>query len=359
MSRPSLHPIRSQGRDLSRCLLLRPAQLVLAVTLLALGAVDAAAQAKLRLATLAPKNTSFHKSLIEMGEKWRKSTGGAVTLTIYTDGTQGGEADMVRRMRVGQLQAGLLSVAGLLQIDESVTALQLMPMTFRDFNELDHVSEKLRPTLEKKLEEKGFVALFWADAGWVRFFSKQPARLPDDYKRMKMFVWTGDTRSSAVMRAIGINAVPLEQTDILIGLQTGLIDAVPTIPVYALAGQFQNPAPHMLDINWVPLVGACVVTKKAWDALPANQRQEMLKAAAEAGKQIRERARNESNEAVEAMKQRGLKVTVPDDGTLAHWHKFAEDVQPSIRGKVVPAEMYDEVQRLLREYRATGGKAKP
>ena len=130
---------------------------------------------KIRLATLAPKDTSFHKSLLAMGEKWKKASGGSVALTIYTDGTMGGEADMVRRMRVGQIQASLLTVAGLLQIDESATALQLMPMCFHTFEEFDFVSEKLRPMMEKKLEEKGFVSLFLGDAGWVRFFSKKPA----------------------------------------------------------------------------------------------------------------------------------------------------------------------------------------
>jgi TRAP-type C4-dicarboxylate transport system substrate-binding protein len=318
-----------------------------------------AAESKVRLATLAPKNTSFHKSLMTMGEQWRQSSGGGVALTIYTDGTMGGEADMVRRMRVGQIQAALISVAGLLQIDESVTALQLMPMTFRNFDELDYVSEKLRPTLEKRMAEKGFVVLFWADAGWVTFFSKQPARLPDDFKKTKMFVWSGDTRSQEVMKAIGINAVPLEQTDILTGLQTGLIETVPSVPVFALAGQFYGPASHMLDLKWVPLVGAAVITKKAWEAIPESQRPGLLKSAEAAGQQIRALGRAESVEAIEAMKKRGLKVAPVDAATLSIWEDFAESVQPRVRGKVVPAEMYDEVHRLLKEYRAANGTKKP
>lgn len=313
---------------------------------------------RIRLATLAPKDTSFHKSLQTMGEKWRQASGSKVALTIYTDGTMGGEADMVRRMRVNQLQAAMLTVAGLLQIDESVTALQLMPMMFRDFEELDYVRDRLRPLLEKRMLDKGFVVLFWGDAGWVRFFSKQPALRPDDYKKMKMFVWSGDTRSIQVMKAIGINAVPLEQTDILTGLQTGLIDSVPSVPVYGLAGQFYGPAPHMLDLKWVPLVGATVVSKRTWDAVPAAHREAMLKAATEAGNEIRTRSRAESEEAVAAMQKRGLKVQTLTPDVLTEWHKFAAEVYPRIRGKVVPEDVFDEVQRLLKDYRATGGKSK-
>jgi TRAP-type C4-dicarboxylate transport system substrate-binding protein len=319
----------------------------------------AEASVRIKLATLAPKDTSFHKSLLNLGEQWRKASGGAVALTIFTDGTMGGEADMVRRMRIGQMQAAMLSVAGLLQIDESVTGLQLMPMVYHSLDEFDYVRDRLRPMLEKRFLDKGFVVLFWGDAGWVHFFSKQPASRPADFKKMKMFVWSGDTRSVEIMKAVGINPVPLEQTDILTGLQTGLIDAVPSVPFYALAGQFSGPAPHMLDVNWVPLVGATVITKKAWETIPAASRESLLKAAAAAGEQIKARSRAESSESVEAMKKRGLTVQAMTPELQLEWNKFAEEVYPQIRGKAVPAEMFDEIMRLVKEYRALGGKPKP
>ena len=326
---------------------------------LAPAATPAADTVKIKLATLAPKDSSFHKTLQVMGEKWRQASGGAITLTLYTDGTMGGEGDMVRRMRVGQIQAAMLTAGGLTQIEESVAALQLMPMMFRDFAELDYVREKLRPGLEKKFLDKGFVVLYWGDAGYAHFFSKHPAKLPDDYKKMKMSVWSGDTRSGEVMKAIGINAVPLEQTDVLTGLQTGLIDVTPSVPIIALAGQFYNPAPYMLDVNWVPVVGATVITRKSWDAISAPQQAAFRKAAAEAGEQIKLRSRAESVEAVTAMKGRGLKVQTLSAEQLAEWHKFAEGVYPRIRGNIVPAAMFDEVQRLLKEFRAAAGKPTP
>jgi TRAP-type transport system periplasmic protein len=269
----------------------------------------------------------------------------------------GGEADMVRRMRVGQLQAAMLSVSGLLQIEEGVTGLQAMPMMFRDLDEFDYVQERLRPMLEQRMLDKGFVVLFWGDAGWVRFFSRSPGSRPDDFKRMKMFVWSGDSRTVQVMRSIGINAVPLEQTDALTGLQTGLIDAIPTPPFYALAGQYFNTASHMLELNWVPLVGATVISKRTWDTVPANQRAALLKAAEEAGDQIKRRSRTESDESVEAMQRRGLTVHKVSPELEAEWRSFAESVYPEIRGRVVPADIFDRVQELLREYRAKGSEA--
>jgi TRAP-type C4-dicarboxylate transport system substrate-binding protein len=270
----------------------------------------------------------------------------------------GGEADMVRRMRVGQIQAALLSGSGVAQIDDSVTALQTMPMMYRTFEEFEHVQAKLRPMIEKRMLDKGFIVLFLADAGWVKFFSKRQGALPDDFLKMKMFAWVGDPRTVEVMKAIGVPAVPLEQTDILTGLQTGLIDSVPTIPVVGLTGQFYTPAPNLLDLNWTPLMGATVITKKAWDSIPEKSRAAMLAAAAETGKQIRDRSHAEGDEAVEAMKKRGLKVTTLNPEQVDAWNKFAESVYPKIRGKVVPADIFDDVQRILAEYRKQKGEAK-
>ncbi len=310
------------------------------------------AAVRVRLGTLAPKGSSYHQILLGMAEKWRQAPGGGVSLTIFSDGSMGGEADMVRRMRVGQIQSGLLTVVGLSAIDPSVSALQDMPMMFHSLDEVDYVRQKLSPTIERKLLEKGFVVLFWGDSGWVRFFSKQPVLYPADMKKMKLFTWAGDAHQLDIMKAGGYQPVPLETNDILPSLQTGLITAVPSTPFYALAGQFYGPAPHMLDLNWAPLVGGAVITKKSWDSIPSSAQEIVLKAAKEAGEQIQIKSRAEGNEAVDAMKKRGLIVHPVTSEIEAAWHKAAEEVYPKIRGTIVPSDLFDEVQKLLQEYRA-------
>jgi len=321
----------------------------------ALGLSTAAAAqeaVKIRLGTLAPRGTSWHRSLLEMGEKWRAAQGPGSAFIVYTDGSQGGEADMVRRMRVGQLNAALLSVVGLTEIDDSVAALQKMPMVFRSWDEVDYVREKLRPGLEKRFLEKGFVVLFWGDAGWVRFFSKEPALRPADYRRMKVFAWVGDNPQVDIMKALGYQPVVLEISDILPGLQTGMINMVPSTPFYALVGQFYGHAPYMLDMNWVPIVGAVVMTRKAWDAMSPSAQKALRQAADAGGAELRAISRRENEEAVAAMKKRGLKVEPLTPEIEAEWRAVAEQAYPLIRGRMVPAPLFDEVQQALREYRA-------
>jgi TRAP-type C4-dicarboxylate transport system substrate-binding protein len=332
---------------------------MLAGLLLASAAANGAEGTRIRLATLAPKDTSFHKILLKMGAAWRETSGGEVSLVTFTDGTMGSEADMVRRMRVGQIQAAMLTVSGLMLIEDSVSGLQSMPLVFRSLEELDFVRERLRASLERKFIDRGFVVLFWADAGWVQYFSKRPVRQPEDLHRLKTFVWAGHQRTVDLMKSLGIDAVPLEFTDTLTGLQTGLIEVVPTVPTYALAGQFYGQTKHMLRLNWVPLVGATVVTKKAWDAVPEASRRAMLMAAQETGAEIRKRSREENEESVRAMQKRGLEVHELTPEQLEAWRRYAEAAYPRIRGEIVPADMFDSIQRLLEEYRAVDTQKKP
>src|SRR6266581_5568628 len=310
---------------------------------------------RINLGTLAPRGSSYHQSLQTMAERWKQAPGGA-RLVIYPDGTQGGETDMVRLMRVGSLHAGLLTAVGLAEIEPGVTGLQTLPMMFRNFDEFEFVNDQLRPMLEKRLAEKGFVVLFWVDAGWVRYFSKEPTLTPDDMKKRKVFVWAGNTAQVDIMKKHGYNPVPLETGEILPGLQTGLINTVPAPPLFALATQIDTRAPHMLELRWAPLVGACVIKKETWEKISADARETMLKAAGEAGKEIRANSRRESDESVAAMKKRGLNVHELTSELETRWRAAAEEIYPDIRGRIVPADIFDEVQRLLKEYRAGGGK---
>ncbi len=311
------------------------------------------AQTQIRLATLAPHGTTYHQEMLAMGERWQQQ---GVKLTIYTEG-MGSEPEIVRRMRIGQLQAGLLTVGGLAAIDDSVAALQEMPMMFRSLDEAVYVRQQLRSELDKRLYDKGFVVLFWSDSGWVRVFSRDLAVHPDDLcKRMKMFVTAGPggDHQVEIMKALNCHPVQLEWDNLIPALQTGLVDAAATAPMLALAGQFNLMAHHMLELNWVPLVGALVVTRKAWEGIPPATQQALRQAAEVAGENIQSRSRIESAQAVEAMRKRGMQVHAVTPAVEAEWRAMAEHVYPTVRGGIVPAEMFDRVQQLLAKYRSAG-----
>jgi len=314
-----------------------------------------ARQTRVKLATLAPKGTSFHLILQEMGQTWREAPDGGIRLTIFTDGTMGGEADVVRRIGLGQLQAGLLTISGLTEIDLNVGGLQNIPMAYQSYDEVEYVRDRLGPKYEKIFAARGYVILGWFDTGWVKIFSKKPIERPEDMRGGKVFVVPGSPGALEVARSIGTQPVELEPTDVLVSLQTGLVNIAAAPPIYALAAQFYQPAPYMLDVNWMPLSGAIVMSQKSWNRLTEGQREVVKISATAASRKLTDRARVEMQESIDAMVKRGLKVQSIDGELQETWTKFGVGLHPQIRGGVVPEAEFDEIMRLLQEYRESNG----
>jgi TRAP-type C4-dicarboxylate transport system substrate-binding protein len=304
----------------------------------------------IKMGTIAPDGSPWHQILLDIGEKWRQSSGGRIKLIVYAGGKLGDEPGLVDKLRVRQIQAAALS-AGLGDIEPAVKALQL-PMMFASYEELDYVRDRMAPRLEALIEKRGFIVLNWGDVGWVHFFTKTPALRLDDMRKLKLFSWAGDDQVVQLWRTNGFRPVALAATDILTGLQTGLIEALPTAPLYALLNQSFGLAPYMNDVKWAPLIGATVISKTTWYNLPPADRQNMLKAARDAGQSLRGGIRRMGDEAIVAMQKRKLTVVHADPAVVADWRKQAESVYPKLRGDMVAADLFDEVVRLRDEYRA-------
>ena len=319
---------------------------------LAIAEARAADAAQLRIATVAPAGSSFHKRLQALGNEWAKGPGG-VSMNIYA-GTQGGELQIVRRMRVGQLQGAMLSSVGLSQIDRSVTALQYLPLLFRDWDDVDAVRDRLRPQLEASLQKAGYVVLFWGDGGWVRYFSKKPITKISDLKSMRVYASSGEPETTEIFKNF-YTPVVLEPDQILLGLRNGMIDALPIPAFLANFSQVPTYAPYMLDLRWVPITGALVLTERAWKQLDPKAQAWFRETSDKAGVEIRRAGRLEDDQTVQAMKDKqGLKVTTLTPEAEREWRAEIERFYPRVRGTVIPAPMFDLTVETLKARHAAG-----
>jgi TRAP-type C4-dicarboxylate transport system substrate-binding protein len=318
--------------------------------LLLLVSASLPAQTIIRLGTLVPKGSRWHEILLNMGEEWKKASGGQIELKIYPGGEQGDEPEMVQKLRIKKLQAVALSGAGLSGIDAAVSALQV-PMMLNSYEELDYVRDRVSARLEKGLAQRGFIVLNWGDAGWVHFFTKQPAVHPDDIRKMKLCVLQGDNSTFELYKINGFHPVSLAATDILTGLQTGLIEAFQAPPLVALSNQWFGGAKNMLDVHFAQLVGATVISKDVWDKIPSPVQKEMLESARTAGVALRDEIRKAEAGSLPLMQQFGLNIVHADSKAVAEWRQLAESIWPKLRGTMVPPDLFDEVKRLRDEYR--------
>ncbi len=316
-----------------------------------------AQKVEIKLATILPAGTAQHFVLKKLDEDWRRASGETVRFRLI-DGQSDGEGGIVRKMNANVYHAAMMSAVGLSEIEEAVAALQKMPLVFRNWEEVDFVRERVHKKLEAKLAAKGYVVLFWGDAGWVNFFSKQKGLVPQDFKKMKMFTWAGDNAAVELMKQMGYNPIALETADILSGFSTGMIQMAPIPPLFALGAQINTVTEHLLEVNWAPIVGATVIKKQTWDKVPPEMQQKLLPLAAEAGKRMRTEGRKAHDEAVASMKKRGLNVHAVPPDLRREWDQLAAELAPRVRGKIVSAPIFDEVQQLLKEFRAAQAAGK-
>jgi len=309
-----------------------------------------AAKTTIHIGTVAPKDTPWYEVLLQMRQDWDRISKGEVDLKIHAGAALGDEVELVRKLRYGQLQAVAMSGVGLAHVEPGASCFQI-PMMFGSYEELDYVRERIAPDLEKRLLDKGYVVLNWGDAGWIHFFTKVPARTPDDIRGMKLFISADDAQALELYQAAGLQPVPLSLADMRSALTTGMIDAFDVPPLLAAVNQWFPLANHMLDLRWAPLVGATVVRKDIWKTIPESLRPALLESARRSGEKLRSRIRRMGDESIDAMKERGLEVIHIEGKALELWRKEAVAIYPKLRGGVVPAELFDRVRELRDEYR--------
>ena len=306
---------------------------------------------RIRIGTVAPQDSPWHETLKQLRQEWHRISQGAVKVQIYPGGVLGDGPEMVRQVRAGRIQAVTLTSAGLHQIDKAVSCLQI-PLMLDSFEELDYVRARISDQLERRLEERGFKLLHWGEVGWVHSFTTQPARTPDELRKLKLFTHAGDPEMESLYKEFGFRVVPLSLTDVITSLQTGMIEAVSLPPIFALLNESYRLAPNMASLRWTPLVGGTVISLKTWEQIPQELRPGMLEAATQAGDLLRDKIRRMDHDAVAEMKKRGLQVTQLNQAELEVWQKEAEAAYPRLRGRYCPADLFDQVRRLRDEFRS-------
>lgn len=316
----------------------------------ALAASQATAKPKhvLRIATLAPKGSSWMNAFERMNREIRKETGGEVALKLYPGGVMGDEKAMVRKMRTGQLDGGALTSVGLGDIEKQVLVLQL-PLTFKNYKELDYVRGQMSDTLTGLLNAQGFELLSWGDVGFNYLFSVQPIDEPSDIKKVKPWVWDADPISKVVMEVANVNATPLGVPDVLPSLSTGVIDTFLNSPYGAVALQWYTKAKYVTNLRLAVVIGGIIVTEKAMAELPDEHRATVRRIAAEHGKTLLTQIRKDNAQAIKTIDAAGIKSVNPK--SMDPWMAMAEKTRDKMSGSFFDQKLVEEMMKHLADYR--------
>jgi TRAP-type C4-dicarboxylate transport system substrate-binding protein len=302
------------------------------------------------VATIAPEGSTWMKLMHELDERVRAETNGGVGFKFYPGGQQGSDLDVLRKMRTGQIHGAGLTGVGLGEIEPSLRILEL-PFIFRSADEVALAHDVLDPIFEARLRERGFHLLGWAEVGFVHFFSQKPVRDVADLKAQKTWLWEGDPLAEAFLEELGVTPVPLNITDVLTSLQTGIIDAVYVTPYGCLSLQWFTRLRNMVDVPITHAMGAVVLSARQYAKLSPEQAQIVQRIADEIFARLLESTRSQNREAAEAILERNIESVTPDADARRHFEAIGMRVWERLSGELYDQELLDRLTTALRAAR--------
>ncbi len=324
------------------------------VVVAALVANSVAAQPNhlLKIATLAPEGSSWAKVLRTIDADVRRETDGNVGFKIYPGGVQGDEKVVLRKMRIGQLHGGNFGGQGISQILPDVLALE-MPFLFGSYAEVDYVLEKMDAFYRRGYEDRGYVFLGWADIGFVHILSQQPVATVEDMRTQKVWQLPDEPLTSVLFRLAGVSAVPLNIPDVLLGLQTNLIDVVYASPSATIVLQWFTRAKYVtqLPINYT--LGALLIDKRSFDKISAENRQHIRRIARQHLAALKKRNRQENDEAMTVLQANGLSLVEVNPSDVATFKGLVASAEAELAGRAFSREAHEQIAQHLQDFRRT------
>jgi len=311
-----------------------------------------AAGMTLKIATLAPDGTSWMRAMRASAEEVSQRTEGRVKLRFYPGGIMGNDQSVLRKIRAGQLHGGAITGTGLASIDPDSQVYGL-PFTFRSYEEVDYVRERMDPLVIDGLKRSGYVSYGISEAGFAYLMSNRPIREIDDLKGRKVWAPEGDKISIRAFQSVGVSPIQLPLTDVLTGLQTGLIDTVGNTPTGAIALQWHTRVKYRADLPLLYTYGGLLIRDKALKRLSEPDRQVLQESIEQAIGKINTQIRNDNQEARKALAQQGIELVAPSDTEMDQWQESVVSATNQLAAEgVFSKQRLDLLRRTLREYRS-------
>jgi TRAP-type C4-dicarboxylate transport system substrate-binding protein len=314
--------------------------------------IDAAPQRRtiIKLASPLPRNTIWGAELDKIAGEWAKITGGEIELRVVHGQTD--EGKNLALLRQNQIQISIFTSIALNSIAPEIMALSI-PMLIHDNNEFDAVLGEVRPILNSKIEEKGFVNLVWAKAGWVRVFSTVPVVYPDDLRKLRVGTNPDEEDILNAFRTMGFNMVPVALTQVTQQLSTRRIDAIYQSPTAVAPIKLYKTTRYMNTLKLAPFMGGALMNQQGWRDIEKYrpQIQELFR---NAGINMESSFLQEEEKAIANMRADGLMIHDATPAEEEAWYRDLQRYLPDLIARnIFNRDMYERIRNILQNYRGS------
>ncbi len=305
----------------------------------------------IKIATLAPEGSAWVKTFNAINDEVQQETQGQVHLRIYPGGVLGDEKDMLRKMQIQQIHGAALSSPGLSTLYKEIDIFQV-PFLFQDQGEVDHVLQNMDSFFRKGLSESGYVLLGWTGGGFVRLMSMTPATTLEALKQAKVWTWEDAPISRAIFEEAGVTGIPLSLPDVMVGLQTGLVDVVYAPPAGAIALQWFTRIKYITDLPLLYVTGGVVIKKNVFQGLKTEHQEIVQQVFTEHLRKLIGALRQDNQEALQIMVKHGVQIVKPPPDQIIVFKQISERALEKLPDGTFAPTTLAEAKRLLHEFRA-------
>jgi len=311
--------------------------------------------AVLKIATVTPEGSKWMKDMREGAKEIKERTGGRVQIKYYGGGIMGNDTKVLGKIRIGNLQGGALTPIALQALYPDINLLGL-PMAFESEEEAAYVRGHLDKRFQAGLEEAGFVSFGFAAGGFAAIMSNTPVRSLSDLKGKRVWVPEGDSISYATMEALSLSPVILPLTDVLTGLQTGLLDIVAIPPNVALILQWHTKVKFITEMPLVYTLGFMAVEKKAFYKLSSEDQTVVREVMTRTYEGFDKASPIDNKDAKDALLKTGIELVSPDQEDFVRIRDVIRASNRSLGQQgAFSVLLYDEMMGHAEDFRRENG----
>lgn len=305
----------------------------------------------LKIATLSPDGSYWMRTMKTAAQQVAAETDKRVGFRFYPGGVMGNDQAVLKKIRIGQLHGAAFS-GGALSARAPDSQVYNIPMLFQSYQEVDYVRAQLDPEIEAAFTGAGFVSFGLAEAGFGYIMSRQMLESPGDLKNARAWVPSDDSASHAAVDSFDIAPVALSLSDVLTGLQTGLIDTVVASPIAAIALQWHTQVNYVLNLPMVYLYGLLAIDQKAWTKISAEDRAVVDRVMRTAFAGMNEQNRLDNESAFAALEKQNIRLLTPSAEQREEWYaKGAVAAENFTRRGSIDPDLIARVNALLQKFR--------
>jgi TRAP-type C4-dicarboxylate transport system substrate-binding protein len=311
------------------------------------GKVATAAETQfLRVATLAPRDSDLAKAFLKLDKSLRTATNNAWGVRLYPGGVAGDEADVIKKIKIGQMDASLITSVGLSQIVRETTILTL-PGVITTYKQLEAVQAAMSKEWETNFEKNGYKLLGWGETGQLRWFAKNPLTRPTSVKSMRPWVWPASHSQKETLAAAGATGVPLGVPEVYGALQTGMIDMVISTCVAMVSLQWHANLKYMTKNTVGVLVGAMLMGGDKWKSMPPDVQKQVDAEVTKNREGDKTDIRASDERAFQNLLKRGYTANEWNADAMKEYNTIAETVQKRLTGRMYSAETLAKVKQIV------------